>query len=127
MRTAKACVYGTCFFDRLALAEQKNQLARLAGLEFYRGLNRRTWIESRPITSGQAGASQGCGLRERAVTPDELLSIASHRKGSFTRGGEGHAMRKLVVVGVARENRAFLLFHIGNDLWRRRLTTYPQH
>ena len=65
MRTAKACVYGTCFFDRLALAEQKNQLARLAGLEFYRGLNRRTWIESRPIPSGQVDASQGCGLRER--------------------------------------------------------------
>src|SRR3989442_945129 len=78
---AKTCIYGTRFFDRLAFAEQKDQLTRFPGLEFNRGLNRRAGIESCPVATGQAGAAHGRRLCQRTVAPDKLFSITSHRGG----------------------------------------------
>ena len=113
---AKAPIHGARGLNCFGFAQQKDHFARFAGLKFDRSLDRRAGIKSRAVIAAQSGASQSRRLRQRAVAPDELLTIAGHRERTFAGAGESDALGKLVIVRVAREDRAFVFFHVGYDM-----------
>src|SRR5205085_10349308 len=126
MQVAKTRVDLARLFDRFSLTQKKNYFSRFAGREFKARLDRRAGIEPGAVTSAQARAPQRCGVFQAAIASYEFITVTSHREAAFTCADKGHAIRKLIVVGIAREDRAFLLFEISHDVHGGRLAIHTK-
>src|SRR5438309_8692265 len=115
------CGYGFSF------AEQEDHLAGFAWSEFDGCLDRQAWIKAGAVATTQSDAPQSCRLPERAVATDEFRPIASHREARFAGADPGNSVRKLIVVGIAREDRPFLLFQVRDHVRPGRFAADTQH
>ena len=79
-------------------------------------MDRRARIEAGAVTSAQARAAKCCGLFQAAIASYEFITVTSHREAAFTCADKGHAIRKLIVIGITREDRALVLFEISHDV-----------
>ena len=116
MHVTKAGVYRAGFFDRFSLAQQKDNLMRLTWLKLDRSLDRCAWIQPRAIATTKADASQSRRRGQRSVTTDEFLSIAGHGEAALAGAGKRDAVGELVVIRVAGEDCAFILFQIRDQM-----------
>ena len=92
-------------FDRVAFAEQEDELARLTGRQRHAHVQGAARVETGAEAIRQHARGHCSGARERAVAADELGPVAGHRPHGFAGPGEGDAVGKPRVVRIVRDER----------------------